>query len=103
MATDARKDCIVYEVQWIGGTCVFRDRIIIIVGYFGFLIENHVLKDRPTPNCIPDLRLAFFREVNALRVAAPFEIENPCVAPTVLVIPDQLAIRICGQSSFAGA
>src|SRR5258708_1839635 len=101
--SDTGKHRIVYEVQWVGGTRVFRDRIIVIVGDFAFSIENHVLKDRTTPNCIPDLWLALLGEVNALRIAAAFEVENPRVAPTVFVIPDQVAIRVCGQSGLAGA
>src|SRR5258708_10485898 len=101
--SDTGKHRIVYELQWISSTRVFRDRIIVIVGGFAFFVENHVFKDRTRPNCIPDLWLALLGEVNALRVAAPFEIENPRVAPTVLVISDQVAIGVCRQSGLAGA
>src|SRR6266852_4610070 len=101
--SDAGKHRIVYEVQWIRGTRVFGDRIVGIVGDFALFVENHVLKHRTTPNGIPDLWLALLGEVNALRVAASFEIENPRVAPTVLVISDQVAIGVCGQSGLASA
>src|SRR5260370_9604830 len=79
--SDARKDCIINEVQWIGGTRVFRDRIIVIVGDFAFFVENHVLKNLPTPNCLPDVFRSPFLIVNALCLSVPFAITTSPVTP----------------------
>ena len=51
----------------------------------------------------PDLRFVLGRQVDHLGVAAAFEVEHAVVAPAVLVVADQLAMRIGRQRGLAGA
>ena len=50
-----------------------------------------------------DLGLGFLRQLDALGVAAAFEIEDAVIAPAVLVVADQRAVRIGRQRGLAGA
>ncbi|MPM95658.1 hypothetical protein SDC9_142813 [bioreactor metagenome] len=43
------------------------------------------------------------RQVDALGVAAALDVEDAPVAPAVLIVADQLAVRVSGQCGFAGA
>ena len=43
------------------------------------------------------------REVDALGVAAAFEVKSAVVGPAVLVVADQHALGVCGQGGLAGA
>ena len=43
------------------------------------------------------------REPDALGVAAAFEIEDAAVAPAVLVVADQPALRVGGKRGLAGS
>ena len=51
----------------------------------------------------PDLGLGLRRQVDHLGVAAAFEVEHAALAPAVLVVADQPAMRVGGQRRLAGA
>jgi hypothetical protein len=57
----------------------------------------------PNLMAFPDLRLALLVEVDDLGVAAALEVEDAVVVPAVLVVADQLALRVGGQRGLAGA
>src|SRR5690606_15694056 len=50
-----------------------------------------------------DLRLALAGEVDGLRVASPFEVEDAARAPAVLIIPDQVSFGVGGKRGLPGA
>ncbi|MNL87256.1 hypothetical protein D3C87_2163240 [compost metagenome] len=50
-----------------------------------------------------DLWFRFFRQLNGFRVAPPFEVKYAIIIPSVLIITNQLALRIGGQRGFSGA
>ena len=52
---------------------------------------------------LPDLRLGVGRETDRLGVAAALEVEDPLVAPTVLVVPDQQPLGIGRERRLARA
>ena len=66
-------------------------------------IHDDVFEHRAEADRVPDLRLVLPREANALGVAAAFEVEDAVVAPAVLVVADQAALRVGGERRLAGA
>ena len=67
-------------------------------------IEHHVLQHgAEAVGGVPDHRLGFLAELDALGVAAAFEVEDAVRAPAVLVVAEQRAVRIGGQRGLAGA
>ena len=68
------------------------------------VVEHHVLQHRAEALAGGvDLRLGFLRQLDALGVAAAFEIEDAVLAPAVLVVADQRAVRVGGERGLAGA
>jgi hypothetical protein len=55
------------------------------------------------PNFIafPDLGLLLCAQIDALGIATALEVEHALVAPTVLVVADQLAVGVCAQGGLA--
>jgi hypothetical protein len=64
-------------------------------GYARRRVEVDVLEDRPEPASRgEDVRLVHRREADGLRVAAALEVEHAIVAPAVLVVADEDALRV---------
>src|SRR5699024_2709616 len=59
-----------------------------------------VFKQSVSLDCIVDVRLGLFVQVDNFCVASAFEVEYSVVIPAVLVITDQKTFRVCGQSCF---
>ena len=57
-------------------------------------VGDDVLKDRTEVDGAIDLRLFGFLKVDALCIAPALEVEYAVVGPAVLVIADQLAVRV---------
>ena len=67
------------------------------------LIEHDVLQHRAEAQRLEDVRLALGREVDRLGVAAAFDVEDAVVAPAVLVVADEMALRVGGERRLARA
>ena len=52
---------------------------------------------------VVDIGLLLLGEVDALGIAAAFEVEDAVIGPAVLVVTDELAVGIGGQGGLAGA
>jgi len=65
--------------------------------------QNHILQHRTKANGAEDLRLFFLGQIDALRIAAAFKIENTGGAPAVLVVADQPPRRVGRERRLAGA
>src|SRR5690606_20811295 len=83
---------------------VFRFALVgeIHAGLVLFL-EGDVLQQGAEFHGIPDLRLLFAAQVDALGVAAALEVEHAVLAPAVLIIADELAVRVGAQGGLARA
>src|SRR5215211_8549423 len=91
------------KLQGIGGTRIFRDRIIVQVNRARHRIKRDVLEDRPkSSGRRVDLRLCGLGEADHFGVAATFEVEYSIVAPTMLIVTDQAPRGICRESCLAG-
>ena len=94
--------CIRDEVDRIGDAGVFRLGIVVEVGLAGDGIENNVLHDRAEAlACGVDFRLRLARKLDRLGVAAAFKIEDAFLAPAVLVVADEDAVRVLRQGCLA--
>ena len=99
----ARNQCVLDEIQWVSRAGVLGDLVGIEIQQARFGVDHHVLQHGSEPDGPPDLGFLFFREPDALGIAAALKIEYALVAPAVLVVADQLAPRIGRQRGFARA
>ena len=102
MAGCARDFRVVDEFDRIRAARVECDPRVRVVHAVVF-IEHHVFEYRAEAQRPENIRLALWREVDRLRVAAAFDIEDAVVAPAVLVVADEMALRVGGESGLARA
>src|SRR6266571_1641757 len=94
MSPPAGFDHIFNVIDGIGGASILRERIIIVIWLACLLIQHYIFIDRAKAHGIPDLRLIFLRQVDALRVTTALEVEDTIITPAMLIITDQAAARI---------
>ena len=102
MAGHARDFRVVDELDRIRAARVLRDARVGEVHAVVF-IEHHVLQHRAEAQRLENVRLVLGREVDRLGVAAAFDVEDAVVAPAVLVVADEMALRIGGERRLARA
>ena len=78
--------------------------IIVQVQLPRLLVDHHVFEHgAEAMGRRKNLGLGLGRQPDGFRVAAAFEVEDASVAPAVLVVADQLAMRIGRERCLAGA
>ena len=90
------------ELDRIRAARVLRDARVGVIDAV-IVIEHHVLEHRAEAQRLEDVRLALGREVDRLGVAAAFDVEDAVVAPAVLVVADEMPLRIGGERRLARA
>src|SRR5580704_8189318 len=103
MTAYARDYHIVDEIERIGGPRVFGDSGRIEIRGACLRVDHDVLQHGSVADGVPDLRLVLGRKPDALGVTTSLEIENARVAPAVLVVADQPALRVGRESRFTGS
>src|SRR5690349_5936216 len=93
MAGNARNFGILDELNWIRAACVLGNTRVGVVDA-SIVIEHDVLKYRAEAQRLENIRFAFWREIDRLGVAAAFDVEDSVVAPDMLVITDEMTLRI---------
>ena len=86
-------------VDWVGNTGVLGYALISEID-LSFFIQSNVLKQSVSLDCIVDIWLRLFVQVDNFCVAASLEVEYAVVIPAVLIITDQQTLRICRQSGL---
>ena len=103
MPRPLRRQGILDPLQLVCSAGVLGLRVVVEVEH-AVLVDGDVLEDRPVRvRRREDLGLRRRRQADHLRVAAAFDVEDTGVAPAVLVVADQRALRIGGQCRLAGA
>ena len=102
MAGDAGDLRVLDELDRIRAARVLRDARVGVIDVAIF-IEHDVLEHRAEAQRLKDVRLVFRREVDRLRVAAAFDVEDAVVAPAVFVVADEMALRIGRERGLARA
>jgi hypothetical protein len=83
---------------------VLGDRPIVEISPTRQRIDDDVFEHSAKPmDRRMNLRFGVGRQPNQLRVAAPFEVEDPLVAPPVLVVADQAPAQVARQRRLSGA
>ena len=104
VAAAPRFDPVVDERDRVRAARVLRNRIVVEIQGPARRVHHHVLEHGPEPaRRAVDLRFRLLRQVDHLRVATTFEVEDAVVAPPMLVVADQAAVRVRGQRRLAGA
>lgn len=83
----------------ISAAGVLGDANVIVVGDAVERIVDDVFEDGTEADGGVDLGLLFRREVDALGVAATFDVEDTFVGPDVLVVADELTLGVGGEST----
>ena len=102
MPAHARYHRVLDEIHRIGSARIFGEAVVIVIGNTGG-IQHQIFQHRAEADGAPDLRLIHVRQLDALGITAAFEIENSTVAPAMLVVADQPALRIGGKRGLASA
>src|SRR4029077_5319567 len=102
MAGHAGDLCVLNELDRIRSTSVLRDARVGIVNVAIF-IEHDVLEHSAEAQRLKDVRLVFWREVDRLRVAASFDVEDALIAPNVFVVANKMTFRISRERGFPRA
>ena len=102
MAGHAGDFRVLDELDRICAARVQRDAGVGVVHAVVF-IEDHVFEHRAEAQRLENVRLALGREVDRLRVAAAFDVEDAVVAPAVLVVADEMALRVGRERGLARA
>src|SRR4051812_11892995 len=102
MASDARDLRIADKLDRIRPTRIQSDAGVGVVDTV-ILVEHHVFQHRAEAERLENVRLALGGEVDRLRVAATFDIEDAIVAPAVLVVADEMALWIGRERRLARA
>src|SRR5580704_12028544 len=103
MSPKARNDGVIDELYRIRSPRVFSLAVVVIIGNTCDRIEHHILQHRTEVQRVVDLWLVLRRESYALRVASTFKVKNATGTPSMLVVADQPAGRVCRQRRLAGA
>ena len=90
------------ELNGIGAARVLRDAGVGEV-HGAVVLEHDVFQHRAEAQGLEDVRLVLRREVDGLGVAAAFDVEDAVVAPAMLVVADEVALRVGGERRLAGA
>ena len=97
MAGALRRQRVRDLLELVRGARVLGLRVVVEVEDAA-LVHDDVLEHGAERARRPvDLRLRLGREADHLRVAAAFEVEDAVVRPAVLVVADQVALRIGGE------
>ena len=102
MAANTGDHSVVDEFDGIGSAGIFGVANVGVIGNAGGGIEHHILEHRSVTDRVKDLRLLLLGEVDALGVAAAFEIEDAGGTPSMFVVADEMAQRIGGEGGLAG-
>ena len=90
------------ELERVGGARVLGDGLVVQVDDPGDRVKRHILEYRAEPpGAGVNLRFCCGRKLYHFCVAAPLEIENPFVAPSMLVVADQAPLRVRRERGLA--
>ena len=98
---NARDLGVLDVLDGVCATGVLREGGVIVVDDTGFGVEDDVLKDGAELDGVENIRLLLGGETDALGVATALNVEDTSVGPAVLVVTDQGALGVCGESGLA--
>ena len=103
MAGALRRQRVRDLLELVRGTGVLGLGVVVEIEHAA-LVDRDVLEHgAEAVHGLPDLRLGVGRETDRLGVAAALEVEEPLVAPAVLVVPDQQPLGIGRERRLARA
>ena len=97
-----RANDVLDMVDGVGHTGVLGDGLVSEVD-LALGVDGNVLQQSVALDGVVDVGLGVLIQVDDLSVAAALEVKDAVVVPAVLVVADQQALRVGGQSGLAGA
>ncbi len=96
------QDAVLDMCDGVGRSRVLGHASVVIIRVSGFR-GHDIFEHRSEADGIVDLGLVFRRKLDALCIATAFEVEDPALAPAMLVVTDQAACRVGGKGGFSGS
>ena len=90
-------------VDGVGHARVLRFMDIKIVNSFRHGVHSDILEQSISLDGAEDIRLRLLRQIDGFGVTASFKIEDAVIVPSVLVVSDEEAVGIRGESGLTGA
>jgi hypothetical protein len=103
MPADAGQHRAVDVVHRVRRARVLGNRGVRVVRLARVGMHHHILHHAAEADGVPNLRLVFAREVDALGVAAAFEVEDARIRPAMFVVANQAAFGVSRQRGLARA
>src|ERR1700733_12811083 len=103
MTTHAGDDRLGDELYRIGSPGIFRVPDIAVIRSPCLAVDHYILEHRTKADRMVDLWFLLRGEIDALGVAATFDVEYASRTPAVLIISDKPPLRIRGKRSFSRA
>ena len=88
------------ELDRVSASSVFSDANVIVIGDTVDGVVDDVLENSTETNGSVDLGFLLSGKVDALGVASTLDVEDTLVGPDMLVITDQLAVRVSGKRAI---
>ncbi len=103
VTTHARNNRIGDELYRVGSPGVFRVADVAVIRSPGSGIDDNILEHCAEPDRMVDLGFFFGGQVDALGIAATFNVEDAGFTPAMLIVPDQPPQRVGGERGLSGA
>lgn len=84
-------------IQRISHAGIFRDGIITEIRRSRLRVDDNIFHDGAKTDRAIDFRLTVFGQVNALGIAAAFNVEDAVIPPAMFIITDKSTMGICGK------
>lgn len=92
---------VVDVLDGVGAAGVLSESGVIVVDVTADRVEDNVLKDGSEADSVENIGLLLSGETNALSVATTLDVEDTSVGPAVLIITNQLTLRVGRQCGLA--
>ena len=95
-------DDVLDVVDRVGNTGVLGNALVVEID-LAVLVYGYVLEEGVAADGVVDVWLSVLVELDDLGIAAAFEVEDALVVPAVLVVTDELTLRVGGKGGLAGS
>ena len=85
--------------QRVAAATVFGQRRIAVIRVPS-IVEHHVLDNRTKANGIPNDGFILLAEIDGFCITTAFDVEHRAFCPAVLIVANQVAIRICREGGL---
>jgi len=91
------------ELDGVCAAGVLGDAHVVVIRDTTTRVVDDVLEDGAVPDSVEDFGLLFGGEVDALGIAASFDVEDTSIRPDMLVVANEETVRVSREGSLSRA